>query len=85
LHRELALLVQSGLSPREALAAATTNFAERFRWRDVGRIAPGYRADIVVLSADPTRDIRNAQAIDAVYLDGEKLDLERLLTWRPKG
>jgi len=83
LHRELALLVQSGLSPREALAAATTNFAERFRWRDVGRIAPGYRADIVVLSADPTRDIRNAQAIEAVYLDGEKLDLGRLLAWRP--
>ena len=85
LHRELELLVQCGLTPREALAAATTNFADRFRWRDVGRIAPGYRADIVVLSADPTRDIRNAEAIDAVYLDGEKLDLDRLLAWRPAG
>jgi hypothetical protein len=85
LHRELELLVQCGLSPREALAAATTNFADRFRWRDVGRIAPGYRADLVVLSADPTRDIRNAQAIDAVYLDGERLNLERLLAWRPAG
>jgi hypothetical protein len=38
---------------------------------------------MVVLNADPTRDIRNAQAIEAVYLDGEKLDVDLLLAWRP--
>ena len=83
LHRELALLVRSGLTPREALAAATSNFAAAYRWRDVGRIAPGYRADLIVLSADPTRDIANAGAIETVFLNGERLDRAALLRWRP--
>lgn len=82
LHRELALLVRSGLTPREAVAAATTNYADAYRWRAVGRIAPGYRADLVVLAADPTRDIAAAQKIDTVYLAGERLDRAALLAWR---
>jgi hypothetical protein len=74
MHTELELLVRLGLTPREALAAATNNYAVKFGWHDVGLIAPGRRADIVVLDADPTVDIANSRRIDDVYLNGERLD-----------
>ncbi len=53
LHTELEMLVRLGLSPREALAAATNNYAEQFHWGELGQIAPGRRADILVLDGDP--------------------------------
>lgn len=83
LHRELELLTRSGLTPREALAAATDNYAALYGWRDVGRIAPGYIADIVVLDADPTADIANAARIATVYKGGVDVDRSTLLRWRP--
>jgi hypothetical protein len=46
LHLELTLLHRIGLSPREALAAATSNYADVYGWRDVGRIEPGRVADL---------------------------------------
>lgn len=58
LHTELELLTRIGLSPREALAAATANPSETFRFEGIGVIAPGGRADLVVVDADPTRDLR---------------------------
>jgi hypothetical protein len=82
-HRELALLVRAGLTPREALAAATSNYAASYGWTDVGRIAPGFRADLIVLDADPTVNIANVQSIHSVYLHGEKIDRDRLLAYRP--
>jgi hypothetical protein len=82
-HRELALLVRAGLTPREAVAAATGNYAALYGWKDVGRIAPGFRADMVVLDADPTASIANVQSIHSVYLAGEKLDRRHLLAYRP--
>ena len=48
------MLVRLGLSPREALAAATNNYALQFGWNELGQIAPGRRADILVLDGDPT-------------------------------
>jgi imidazolonepropionase-like amidohydrolase len=75
LHRELEMLVAAGLSPSEALAAATIVPA---RWlgaeRDWGSIAPGRRADLVLLGADPLRDIRNTTRIDAVLIGGRVLE-----------
>jgi len=53
LHTELELLVRLGLSPREALAAATNNYAIQFGWNELGLIVPGRRADILVVDADP--------------------------------
>lgn len=79
LHEELALLVAAGLSPREALRAATVQPA-RFLGIDAdsGTIAAGRRADLILLDADPTRDIRNTRRIHAVVLDGRLLTREAL-------
>jgi len=79
LHTELELLVRLGLSPREALAAATNNYALQFGWNELGLIAPGRRADILVLDSDPTASIWNARRISAIILDGEPLDRNALL------
>ncbi|HEY2470639.1 MAG TPA: amidohydrolase family protein [Terracidiphilus sp.] len=79
LHTELEMLVRIGLSPREALAAATNNYAIQFGWNEVGLIAPGRRADIVVLDADPTINIWNARRISAIVFDGNVLDRDSLL------
>jgi hypothetical protein len=82
LHTEIELLVRLGLSPREALAAATNNYALQFGWNELGLIAPGRRADILVLDSDPTVSIWNARRISLVLLDGEPLDRNALLHLR---
>ena len=82
LHTELELLVRLGLSPREALAAATNNYALQFGWNELGLIAPGRRADVLVLDSDPTVNIWNARRISLVLLDGEPLDRNALLHLR---
>jgi len=75
LHDELALFVQAGLTPAEALATATTNPARFFGVTDsLGSIAPGQIADLVLLDADPLADIRNTRAIRAVLVRGRLLD-----------
>ncbi len=79
LHTELELLVRLGLSPREALAAATNNYALQFGWNELGLIAPGRRADILIVDADPTINIWNARRISTILLDGEPLDRDVLL------
>jgi len=79
LHTELELLVRLGLSPREALAAATNNYSLVLGWNELGLIAPGRRADILVLDSDPTANIWNARRISTVILDGEPLDRNSLL------
>ena len=78
LHAELALLVQSGLTPRQALAAATANVGTIFGW-PVGKIEPGAAADLLVLDADPTLDVANLARIRHVVLAGELLDRAALL------
>jgi imidazolonepropionase-like amidohydrolase len=81
-HEELALLVVAGLSPIEALRAATLTPAEFLKVPDSGVIAPGKRADLVLLTGNPLADIHNTRRIDAVILRGQLLkrtDLNRLL------
>jgi imidazolonepropionase-like amidohydrolase len=73
LHGELALLVQAGLSPSEALAAATSVPAAAFRLQDRGRIAPGRRADLLLVRGDPTRDVTATRDIVAVWKAGARL------------
>jgi hypothetical protein len=80
LHTELELLVRIGLTPRQALAAATWNFSRLTPWSSLGEIAVGRDADVLVLDADPTRDIRNAKRIRAVILGGTLLDRPSLIT-----
>jgi imidazolonepropionase-like amidohydrolase len=83
LHRELAALVAAGLTPYQALEAATRNPAEFLgaaaEW---GTIEPGKRADLVLLSANPLDDIRNTGRIEAVSVGGRWLDrptLDRMI------
>jgi imidazolonepropionase-like amidohydrolase len=62
---------QSGLSPLQAIQAATINAAAALRKSDdLGAVEPGHLADLVVLEADPLRDIRNTQKIDLVFEGG---------------
>ncbi len=69
-HRELALLQAAGLSPRDALEAATRNGALLLGVDSLGLLAPGKAADLVVLTRDPLEDIRNTLAIDRVMSRG---------------
>lgn len=69
-HEELALLVAAGLSPTQALQGATSVAAHTFGLYDRGSIIPGLRADLVLLSADPTLNIANSKSIEYVWLAG---------------
>lgn len=70
LHRELGLFVEAGLSPTQALKAATVDAADRLGWSDSGRIAVGCRADLIVLGEDPARDLKALRTMKQVVLDG---------------
>ena len=70
IHRELELLVQAGLSPAEALTAATSAPAKAFALGDRGRIAPGLRADLLLVKGDPTQDVTATRDIVAVWKTG---------------
>lgn len=74
MHGELELLVDAGLSPTEALAAATSVPAKAFRLEDRGRIATGLRADLVLVNGDPTRDITATRSIAGVWKGGVRVD-----------
>jgi imidazolonepropionase-like amidohydrolase len=74
IHRELELLVRSGLTPQEALASATSVPAQAFHLDDRGVIAVGKRADLVLVKGDPTHDILAARDIVAVWKLGTEDD-----------
>jgi hypothetical protein len=79
LHDELALLVIAGLSPVEALRAATLNPAKFFGLdQRLGTIEQGKIADLVLLDANPLLDIRNTQRINAVVSNGRLFDRKAL-------
>ena len=82
LHLELSLLHRIGLSPREAIAAATSNFADIYGWRDIGRIEPGRVADVLILDADPRSDLAALNHIDRMIFRGAVLHRESLLEAR---
>jgi imidazolonepropionase-like amidohydrolase len=71
LHHELAQLVKAGLSPREALAAATSNPATAFRLGKRGQVANGYKADLVLVEGNPLADITATRRIVEVWKDGK--------------
>lgn len=78
LHEELSQLVEAGLTPMEALQAATSNAANYFGLSDVGTITIGKRADLVLLNENPLTDIHNTQKISAVIVNGLYLSREAL-------
>ncbi|HEY2387503.1 MAG TPA: amidohydrolase family protein [Candidatus Binatia bacterium] len=76
LHRELAALVSAGLTPAEALRAATgdaARFVANSPDPDFGTIATGKRADLLLVEGDPTAEIANVSRIAAVLLGGAVL------------
>lgn len=80
LHEELALMVEAGLSPLDALRTATTGPAEFMGRDDIGRIAPGTLADLVLLEANPLLDIQHVSRIAGVAIGGAWLDAPALRT-----
>jgi imidazolonepropionase-like amidohydrolase len=74
LHRELELLVHAGLTPSEALAAATSTPARIFSLNDRGTIAIGKRADLLLVGGDPTSDITATRDIKGIWKGGVKYD-----------
>lgn len=79
LHQELELLVESGLSPAAALRAATLNNARALKQAEhLGSVGAGKIADMVILSADPTADIRNTRRIERVIRGGHVCDPKAL-------
>ena len=76
MHHELALLVRAGLTPVQALTAATSAPASAFGLADRGRIATGLRADFIVVEGDPTTDILATRHIVGVWKAGEPFDRE---------
>ena len=73
LHHELKLLVDAGLTPVQALAAATSVPARRFGLADRGRIASGMRADLVLVDGNPLADITTTRAISSVWKNGHRV------------
>jgi imidazolonepropionase-like amidohydrolase len=71
-HLELALMVEAGLTPTQAITNATSNAAALLKLDDRGVLAPGKLADLVVLVGDPTADISNSRKIHAVWHRGKK-------------
>ena len=78
IHQELQMLVSAGLTPVEALRTATLNPAEFLALAKSGQVSTGFRADLVLLDGDPTRDIANTSKIAAVVLRGRFFAREEL-------
>ncbi len=77
--RELQLLVAGGLTPLEAIAAATYHSARAIKVDgERGTIAPGKLADLVLFEGEPHKDIRDIEKIRRVFLGGREIDRERL-------
>jgi imidazolonepropionase-like amidohydrolase len=77
LHDELDLLVAAGLTPYEAIRAATSGGAEFLEeTAEIGTVAPGRRADLLVVADDPLEDVAALRGIEAVILRG---------SWLPAG
>ena len=83
LHDELALLVEAGLTPLEALQAATINAARyQSKEKELGTVEKGKLADLVLLDSNPLEKITNTQKINAVVMNGKlisKGEIERML------
>ena len=72
-HEELRLMVEAGLTPTQALLAATSGAARCLGLKSVGRLEPQAWADFLVLRADPLTDIRNTNSLESVWIAGNRV------------
>ena len=72
-HHELELMVKAGLTPMQAIVAATRTNAALLHVNDRGTLQPGKRADLLVLEANPLDDIRNTRQIVAIWHAGREV------------
>ncbi|WP_405164796.1 amidohydrolase family protein [Nocardia sp. NBC_01499] len=79
-HGELALLVRAGLTPAQALTAATSTAATAFALEDRGRIAQGLRADLLLVRGNPVEDITALRDIDTIWRRGVRVDRRATLS-----
>ena len=77
-HRELELMVEAGMTPMQAIVAATSNGADYLRLRNIGTLAPGKQADFLVLDGNPLDDITNTRRIAQIVLKGRAVDRDSL-------
>ncbi|NWG92790.1 MAG: amidohydrolase family protein [Parvularculaceae bacterium] len=78
-HREMELLAGAGIAPIDVIKIATHNAARFLGLEDqIGLVAPGMKADLVLLGADPSINIDNAKAIELVIKNGAVIDRRRL-------
>jgi imidazolonepropionase-like amidohydrolase len=74
-HEEMVMFVEAGLTPMQAIQAATINVAKAFRKdKDFGTVEPGKVADLIVVESDPLKDIWAVQNVKLVVLNGEIVD-----------
>ncbi len=73
-HLELQAMVDAGLTPAQALVAATSRAAEYLHLDDRGSLVPGKRADLLVLDASPLEDIVNTRRISRAFINGAEVD-----------
>jgi imidazolonepropionase-like amidohydrolase len=65
-------MVKYGLTPAQAIRAATSDAAELLGWsKDIGRIAPGYYADLTAVPADPLEDVKTLEKVGFVMKGGK--------------
>ena len=72
-HLELELMVDAGLTPMQAIRAATGTAGEFLRGADVGTLERGKWADLLVLARDPLADIKTTRSLEAVYIAGQRV------------
>ena len=79
-HRELELMVEAGMTPMQAIVSATSRGADYLKLSNTGTLAPGKRADLLVLDANPLDDITNTRRISQVFVNGRPVDRSALAT-----
>jgi len=85
-HREMELLVRAGLTPMQAIHAATINGARILKLdSQYGSLAPNRVADFIILNGDPLADITNSRKIDSVWMNGKQVDRNALAPPRAGG
>ena len=70
---EMELMVEAGLTPSQVIRAATKSAAEFLHAKDLGTLESGKWADLVVLNADPLKNIHNTRTIQSVYIAGNRV------------